>query len=67
MKLKPNSIEEAAKMVAFNFQLKSINEGKGPIEALASIDVELPFKFPNDWRACDFVSLVDFHQEYQDE
>lgn len=67
MKYKPNSIEDAAKVVAFNFQLKSIEEEKGPLEAFKSINVELPFEFPDDWRACDFASLVTCICKREDE
>ena len=59
MKHKPKSIEEAAKIVAFDFQITSVKKGIGPIEAFESIDVELPFDFPNDWRACDFASHIN--------
>ena len=64
---KPNSIEDAAKLAAFNFQLKSIEEGKGPLEAFKAINTELPFEFPNDWRACDFESLVIGISKKEDE
>ena len=63
----PNSIEEAAFGVAFNFQLKSINEGKSPLEAFAQINIALPHNFPDDWRACDFMSLVNSTEESNDE
>ena len=65
--ISPKSIEEAAYMVAFNFQLKSINDGKGPLEAFATINIALPHNFPDDWRACDFMSLVNLTKENNDE
>jgi len=65
--MKPSDIQEAANMVALDLQLQSINDGWGPVETLASKNIELPLNFPNDWRACDFTSLVNLDVEVDDE
>ncbi len=63
----PKSIEEAAYLVASDFQIKAINKDEGPVEAFSSINIELPSLFPNDWRACDFMSLISQNKEGEDE
>ena len=63
----PKSIEEAAYLVASDFQTKAIYKDEGPVEAFSSINVQLPNQFPNDWRACDFMSLVNSTKESNDE
>ena len=65
--IKISNIEEAAKAVAFHFQLSSIKSGKRPLEAFSSLGIELPRDFPDDWRACDFMSLVNLTEESKDE
>ena len=67
MILKPDNIETAAYAVACRFQQNSIDRGKGPLEAFSDLRIELPYQFPNDWRACDFMSLVDSDKEDKDE
>jgi hypothetical protein len=63
----PKSIEEAAYLVASDFQIKAICKDEGPVDAFSSINVQLPNQFPNDWRACDFMSLVKLTKEGNDE